>query len=71
VSLKYNRDGEIQLGDKIPDGFYDPGRSEFLSLDEYQKQAVNLTTREILLVDSSLVNNNNNDDIDYIYRILN
>jgi len=52
LSLKYNRECELEIEDKIADGFYDPGRGEFLSLEEYQRQPVNLTTREILLVDS-------------------
>lgn len=53
LSVKYQREGQLQFDDTLIDGFYDPGRmADILPFREYHTQPVNLETREILLVDS-------------------
>lgn len=54
ISLKYNRDGELKFEDKLINGFYDPGRNGFLTLEEYNRQPLCKNAREVLLVDVNL-----------------
>ncbi|GAQ79493.1 Protein kinase superfamily protein [Klebsormidium nitens] len=52
VSEKYHRESLCGVDDRLHDGFYDPGRDRpFRSLEEFEREAPCLHSREVILVD--------------------